>query len=160
MPKSRLPVAPCHRGLQTFCGIPKARVGQQAAIKALEAVEDLLYRAGVDAAKDLRLMKKKTVTVEVLADVLVKACTGIKRSDLDHEPRGAEVRGLPKIAVVDCFSKGLGDFNIADKAKSALVGAATAYLRALSERAGLFATAGKRQTINAGDVSAARKLLE
>jgi len=163
-----LPLAAVHRELVSGAGQiesskgPSApRVAADATNSAREAVESYLRDAAKEAAKILKLQKKKTVTKDVLINAFVKDCGVVKLVDLSSSKRAGEMRGLPEAGVVRIFKAELAKdaSRLSGEASSVLVNAASAYLRAIGQRAGMLVRAGKRNTIKESDVVDARKLL-
>jgi histone H3/H4 len=149
-------LAPCHRELAAGA-FEDARVSKLAAKAAKKAVKELLARAARDLAERASLMKRKTVSAEMVEAVLVGKCEGITRSDLIKGHKDKK-RGLSQAGVVRTVKKHT-DLNISEDAKKALVGAAEAYLRSLGQRAGMLARAGKRSTLLENDVKSAKQML-
>lgn len=162
MPSSRddIGLATCKRLLTVGSEIQGARTAEQAAKEAQKAVMSVLEKGGAEAAELLKLTKTKTVTLDIVRACFVGKCLGVRDADLSSAPRkGKGQRGLPLAGVERIFRMKLADSSrITDDAKKALVGVAEAYLRSLGHNAGLMAKAGKRNTIQAADILAARKL--
>lgn len=137
------------------------RITEDAVIESRKAVKSFLKEVGRSSSRILRMKGSKTVSQDVLEAVFLDSmrCYGVKSSDLSSAPRsGQGQRGLPLEGVVRVVKKSLeaGD-RISDEAKKALVGAAEAYLKALGANSNLMVQAGRRQTIQAADILAARQ---
>lgn len=153
-------LATCKRLLSVSAGIDGVRTSAKAAEESQKAVNLMLRKAGVEAAKLLKLKKTKTVTLEILAMCFADGkCLGVHETDLTSAPRkGKGERNVPRAGAEKIFRGALGEAHINAQAKDALVGAAEAYLRTLGKNAGLMAAAAKRQTIQGADILAATKL--
>ena len=157
-----LPLASCKRILLE--GAPKgaSRMGEDATMECRQQLELMVKDLGKHCQQMLVLTKRNTVNVDILAAVVwyYMACKGIHTSDLSHQTRkGKGQRGLPEAAVKRLFKKALGGKSrVTEECSAALVGAAEAYLKHLGHKAASLALAGKRQTIQAKDVSVAARM--
>jgi histone H3/H4 len=150
--------ATCHRLLREGA-FSKARVEDDAAMAARKALKNLLKQIANNAAKDLALTKRKTVTDEIVKRAVECHCFGISEGDLIRGHVGTQ-RGLPEAGVVRVVKKALpSKTNISEDGKEALVAAGEAYLRSLGQRAGMMTLAAKRKTLSENDVKSAAKTL-
>ena len=137
-------------------------MGEDATKEARNQLELLVKQLGKDCGEMLRLTKRQTVNMDILQSVVGKlhSCKGIKTADLSHQTRtGKGQRGLPEASVKRLFKKALGAHGrVSEETSQALVGAAEAYLKHLGHVSAAMARAGKRQTIQAADVSSAARL--
>lgn len=159
---TELPLASCKRIVLSGSSKDVARMGDKAATEARKQLELVIKKLAADCGEQLRLQKRSTVNMNILLHCVhhTLACRGIQDADLTSTNRkGKGQRGVPQAAVVRLFKKAAGkDVRVDEDAKAALVGLSEAFLRTLGHRGSLMAMAGKRQTIQAADVSAAARL--
>lgn len=160
--RSDIPRASCKRIVQSGAAKDASRMGEDATEAAHQQLDLLVSSLARHCGKQLVLMKRKTVSLDILRSVVEAhaSCRGITDADyLQANRKGKGQRGLPLAGVERHFKAGLsGDVRVSEEAKEALVGISEAVLRTLGARASLMAKAGKRQTIQAADIKAAASL--
>ena len=160
--RSDIPLASCKRIVMSGATGKVDRMGADATEAAHQQLDLLVSSLARHCGKQLVLMKRQTVSLDILRSVVEAhaACRGVSDSDyLQANRKGKGQRGLPLAGVERHFKAGLpGKARVSEQAKEALVGISEAILRTLGARASLMAEAGKRQTIQAADIKAAASL--
>ncbi len=160
--RSDIPLASCKRIVQSGATGDAKRLGEDATDAAHRQLDLLVSGLAKACGSLLVLMKRKTVSLDILKAAVDKhaACKGVTDADYSQANRkGKGQRGLPLAGVLRHFKKSLGgDLRVSEEAAEALVGVSEAYLRHLGRNGSLLAKAGKRITIQAADIKAAASM--
>lgn len=129
-------LAPCHRLVKDGAG--GLRVSDKAGGLAKKAVKAYLKVTAEKIAARAADQKKKTVTLDMVVRAAV-GCNGVTENAVRSGHQGSD-KGLSLAGVVRYIKKHC-DLNISAEAKSGLLAAGEAYLRALGQRAAMLVDA-------------------
>ena len=160
MPREDIGPATCRRVLHAglVARIPDGRVSAEAVEDTHDLVTKFIKTIAVAVEKQLKIKKAKTVTAEMIEDVVSNCAYNIKAADLmavKGEHRNFPVAGTVRVLHSN-MSEGL---RVSDDAKKMLAAACDSYVRKIGFRAGLIAESAKRKTVLRNDVRAAIQML-
>lgn len=137
------------------------RCGEDAAKKVAEFSTTYLKKAGKKAAKLVELSKGKGVTFkdERLYEVLSVDCAGLSADVISGLSKSKNDKAFAVAPCVRFFKTANSELRVGKDSQEILSRAATAYARAIAERAIMIAKNAKRTTVQAEDVKMAHQLI-
>ena len=150
-----------------------ARLTKNAVKAAISATERMLKEVGVECHRVLEIAKRKTITKDLLLDILngqkctfkgaveaVKASAKpLARKGSKERPSRGERQPIAIASALKCVKEGIPPVRVSEDAKYAIAALARAYIHALGMSAGQFANAGRRATITGSDVAMATECM-